>query len=418
MAGERAVRWGGWTVGLIAGTALAVAAGYVALRGTAPAPDGPAPAVAAAGPDTAPAGEGPAPADPARLPAGPAAAAPAGEPSGSPAATRADGPADAAAPGPAFDTVRIDREGGALVAGRAPAGATVDVLMDGAPVARATADEGGNFAALFDLPPAPDPRLMTLQATGPDGAALPSAEGVAVVAVVPPPPVDAAPAASAEVPPAPAPGPAAILLSDEGARVLQSPTEAAGRAAPPPVRVDTIAYPPGGSVQMGGRAAPGSTVRLYLDDEAVADATAEADGAWAVTLPDVPAGLYALRVDQVDAGGSVTARFETPFQREAPDRLAAVMEAVPPVPVPDPAVPVPAEAPAVPQAAAAPDAPPAPAPAPIRVTVQPGFTLWRIARENFGDGVMYVQVYEANRDQIRDPDLIYPGQVFTVPVAD
>jgi len=47
--------------------------------------------------------------------------------------------------------------------------------------------------------------------------------------------------------------------------------------------------------------------------------------------------------------------------------------------------------------------------------VQPGFTLWGIARDSFGDGVLYVQVYEANRDKIRDPDLIYPGQVFTIP---
>jgi nucleoid-associated protein YgaU len=47
--------------------------------------------------------------------------------------------------------------------------------------------------------------------------------------------------------------------------------------------------------------------------------------------------------------------------------------------------------------------------------VTPGTTLWAIAQANFGDGLMYVQVYEANKDLIRDPDLIYPGQVFTIP---
>ena len=45
-------------------------------------------------------------------------------------------------------------------------------------------------------------------------------------------------------------------------------------------------------------------------------------------------------------------------------------------------------------------------------TVQPGNTLWAIARERYGRGILYVAVYEANRDLIRDPDLIYPGQVF------
>ena len=49
------------------------------------------------------------------------------------------------------------------------------------------------------------------------------------------------------------------------------------------------------------------------------------------------------------------------------------------------------------------------------VTVQPGFTLWRIANEAYGKGVMYVEVWDANRDKIKNPDLIYPGQVFLVP---
>ncbi|MDB5665815.1 LysM peptidoglycan-binding domain-containing protein, partial [Cypionkella sp.] len=50
--------------------------------------------------------------------------------------------------------------------------------------------------------------------------------------------------------------------------------------------------------------------------------------------------------------------------------------------------------------------------------VQPGYTLWGIAQQNFGNGVMYVQVFEANRDKIKDAYLIYPGQVFTIPKAE
>lgn len=53
---------------------------------------------------------------------------------------------------------------------------------------------------------------------------------------------------------------------------------------------------------------------------------------------------------------------------------------------------------------------------PVRiVTVQPGATLWAIARDRYGEGQLYLQVFEANKDKIRDPNLIYPGQVFTVP---
>ncbi|MDA5555540.1 LysM peptidoglycan-binding domain-containing protein [Shimia sp. MMG029] len=49
------------------------------------------------------------------------------------------------------------------------------------------------------------------------------------------------------------------------------------------------------------------------------------------------------------------------------------------------------------------------------VTVQPGSTLWAIARDNYGEGLLYLRVFEANKEKILNPDLIYPGQVFTVP---
>ena len=50
-----------------------------------------------------------------------------------------------------------------------------------------------------------------------------------------------------------------------------------------------------------------------------------------------------------------------------------------------------------------------------QVVIQPGNNLWRISRVIYGRGVEYSVIYEANRDQIRDPDLIYPGQIFTTP---
>ena len=47
--------------------------------------------------------------------------------------------------------------------------------------------------------------------------------------------------------------------------------------------------------------------------------------------------------------------------------------------------------------------------------MQPGISLWRIARRVLGEGLRYVHVYEANQADIRNPDLIYPGQVFEIP---
>ena len=50
--------------------------------------------------------------------------------------------------------------------------------------------------------------------------------------------------------------------------------------------------------------------------------------------------------------------------------------------------------------------------------VQPGNTLWAIARERYGEPMMYVSVFEANSERIRNPDLIYPGQIFVLPATD
>ena len=50
-----------------------------------------------------------------------------------------------------------------------------------------------------------------------------------------------------------------------------------------------------------------------------------------------------------------------------------------------------------------------------RVIIRKGDTLWEISRRTYGEGQRYTVIYLANGDQIRDPDLIYPAQVFRLP---
>jgi nucleoid-associated protein YgaU len=60
----------------------------------------------------------------------------------------------------------------------------------------------------------------------------------------------------------------------------------------------------------------------------------------------------------------------------------------------------------------------APVPEPARVdsyTVLSGDTLWRIADKLYGDGEKYVEIYEANREELESPDRILPGQVLRIP---
>ncbi|MDB2579023.1 LysM peptidoglycan-binding domain-containing protein [Tateyamaria sp.] len=149
------------------------------------------------------------------------------------------------------------------------------------------------------------------------------------------------------------------------------------------IAIDTISYSTEGDVQLAGRAQSESeVVRVYVNNRPVTELNVDAQGRWRGNLPDIDTGVYTLRVDQVDETGDVTSRVETPFKREDPVALATVDN---------------------PQALA------------TQVTVQTGATLWAIARERYGEGRLYVQVFEANRDSIRDPDLIYPGQVFALP---
>lgn len=58
---------------------------------------------------------------------------------------------------------------------------------------------------------------------------------------------------------------------------------------------------------------------------------------------------------------------------------------------------------------------PAAAPAGRTYTVKSGDTLSAIAKQQLGDGNAYMKIFEANRDQLNDPDKIRPGQVLRIP---
>jgi nucleoid-associated protein YgaU len=53
--------------------------------------------------------------------------------------------------------------------------------------------------------------------------------------------------------------------------------------------------------------------------------------------------------------------------------------------------------------------------APKTVTVQPGDTLWVIAELTLGNGARWPEIYRVNRNKIRNPRRIHPGQVLVVP---
>jgi nucleoid-associated protein YgaU len=169
---------------------------------------------------------------------------------------------------------------------------------------------------------------------------------------------------------------------------------------------------------VSGRARPGAAVRFYLNDSFVAPVTASADGRLAVTINEgVAPGGYRVRLDELETNsGKVRARAEVPFN--VPDRaiapsVAAQATATKRLDIASAGQPEPAPAANVPPAADSPSAVVVPKIA--TATVSAGDSLWRISHLTYGEGTRYAVIYKANQEQIRNPNLIYPGQIFVLP---
>jgi len=259
---------------------------------------------------------------------------------------------------PTFDIVRVDPEGTAVIAGRGVPGAEISVLAGGKVIATETINSGGEWAVVVETPLDEGPQELTLSMKLPDGTIVEGEQKVVIA-----------------VPDRPDRNPLVVLGDSEGgSRILQNPDSVnIGQT----LVIEAIDYDEKGNVVFSGRGDPGKVVRVYVDNQLVGEDIADPNGRWSVTPTiTITPGVHNLRADQLDSEGLVTARIELPFEREDPAKLADF---------------------------------------PGRVIVQPGNSLWRLSRRLYGRGILYTVIYQANKDQIRDPDLIYPGQVFETP---
>lgn len=276
---------------------------------------------------------------------------------------------------PSFDVVRVNPNGDAVIAGRAAPGAKVVLLDNGKPIGEAEADDRGEWVLLPNGAIEPGEHKFTLR-TERDGMAALNSERMVIVVV---------PAPAKDIAGNPVTEPAgALALSvpqngDGPTQILNLPATD-GEAGSGPVTaptLDVLDFDNAGRMTLSGRAPQGGTVALYLDDKLLGSAEIDGEGRWAFIPPaGLPVGPHILRIDQVDAAGKIVGRVEQPI--EQPD-LAGL------------------------------------SPQGDKLIVQPGNSLWRLARRTYGDGMRYSVIYEANKDRIRDPNLIYPGQVFELP---
>tara|TARA_R100001039_G_scaffold28745_2_gene20150 strand:+ start:5529 stop:6653 length:1125 start_codon:yes stop_codon:yes gene_type:complete len=303
---------------------------------------------------------------------------------------------------PSFDVVRIGPDGNAVIAGRAEPNSTVRIREGEEVIGEATADERGEWVVLPNKPLASGDRELSLEAEDATGNVSKADDKVVVLI-----PEEKAPAATNEQSgetgettgtagatdsePASEKQPVIALKvpsdGDGAVTVMQGPAPEAAAAQQegsdtqdatlPRLSIDVVDYDTEGRVAMSGKADLNHTVRVYLDNNHVGTAPADENGNWALTIGQpIEPGNYTLRADQLDSSGKVTARVEIPFERARPDQILEPGS---------------------------------------RYVVQPGNSLWRIARSTYGEGLKYWVIYHQNRNQIRDPDLIYPGQIFALP---
>jgi nucleoid-associated protein YgaU len=445
MANERQI---GGTIAILGATAVAVVGVlFGALswsRPETPAAPNKAPAQASIQPSQAP------PADPAPK----AAAAPVAGP---------EAPAGAEAPvAPSFDVVRVEPDGESVIAGRSAPGATIELLRGDQVHARGVADASGLFA-IIPPPLPPGSHQIVLQSIAPDGARQRSRESVTVVIntdktrplvalaspdkptvlLSNPEPLDpkAVPKVDAEAKsPEPMPAEAKTAEAKPAQPNAAQPSQAEAPAQPAPQQQAnaTPGTPPAqpaqrpqikivsvdseeGKLFVSGLSAPGATVRLYLNESFIAPGGAGGDGKVSFAIGSgVKPGDYRVRLDDVDpVSGQVKSRAEVAFN--VPVLVAAAPQASPRLgasPAGSPQV-----APATPSQGtktASTDGQVAMAGTVVIPNINTAFVargdnLWRISQRIYGKGFRYTMIYGANQEQIRNPNLIYPGQVFVLP---
>jgi nucleoid-associated protein YgaU len=147
---------------------------------------------------------------------------------------------------------------------------------------------------------------------------------------------------------------------------------------------------------------------------------ADQSGQFAMIPPALPPGNHdlTLRVRQGDGRDVVSRRSVAVAVDPTPSAHAVATDALP---RPSASGRADATVPAPPRLAAARATPDKPSPSSVvapklvTTTVSRGDSLWRISQRALGAGPRYVVIYHANMTRIRNPNLIYPGQVFVTP---
>jgi len=307
---------------------------------------------------------------------------------------------------PAFDILRVEPDGSVVIAGRAAANAAVEIISGSKVLGTTKAGENGDFAIVLDEPLKPGDHQLVLRAGGSDGNVATSAQ-TAIVSV----PDSSSGQVLALVE---EPGQASRLITKPEAPAQQGTSSQAGGTtttehAPQvktdpdaPIAIEAVEIE-GDKVFVAGNAKgskEGASVVVNANDIMLGSSAISPEGRFLVqSQKPLAVGDYIIRADLVDGSGRVIATARVPFRREAGENVSAIASETSG------------------QNGGTEDASTS---APLQkvegsVIIRKGDNLWTISKRTYGRGTRYTTIYLANRDQIRNPDLILPGQVFVMP---
>jgi nucleoid-associated protein YgaU len=337
---------------------------------------------------------------------------------------------ESAAKRPIFDIVRAEPDGSVVMAGRAEPGWIVTVESGGKEVGQAKADDNGEWILDRAKRLEKGEHSLSLSARSPDGArtvfspqrlALSLSEpkgGQPLVALT----EEGKATRVIQVPPAEASAGSGAAPSPQTARfdsASKVPANGSSAAAPQnQVGFASVDYEDAGEKSMlhlNGHAQPGSRVMLYVDNQFAGAATVDATGSWSFSNNrQLGGGSHALRADLIGKDTKVLARAEVEFNR-VPPTAAALAEVD--SKTSDYYIGAGGQKPGkdAKTAAAQPGKVESARPKSNVIIVRAGDTLWQIAQRHYGDGAKYTQIFKNNRNQIRNPNWIYPDQRFELP---
>lgn len=286
-------------------------------------------------------------------------------------------------------TVEADEMGRFFVTGRAEPGAALRIYLNDTLVTGVTAAKDGTFGMTIEKGMQPgNYRVRVDDVAAANGQVMTRAE-------VPFTMVDKAPTASA-----PAVVAAIATPSRSGASRSGEP---AATPSQPATRPSTAM--PGAATPIPGKPLPGETAPGSKTQPAAASVPAQgASPATESGSPGAGATGAALSPTQAEAAPPASGNAVVPKSATTPSASNPATPATEPVQTSEakPAQPSPP-----PSVAVIPE---------IRTTtIVQGDNLWRISRKVYGQGIRYTWIYDANTDQIRNPNLIYPGQIFVMP---